>query len=369
MAVDVLKLDLAEQALRPFLDLPRTIYRNDPHYTAPFRASVVASLGRPEFLGRQQALVSMEGGAAVARLVARVSPVLEDEDGRPIGMISFFEALDRMDGVRPLFAAALAWLRDQGANTVVGPMDGDTWHRYRLSVGPFEEPPFLMEPYNPSYYPALFEACGFGLLEKYYSLRVDDADAAARALAPRLNRVLDAGYRLETLRKDRFEKELTRIHRLSRTLFRGNFLFSDIDQESFLQLYAGSKSLIDDDLVLFAVAPDGRDAGFLFSLLDRQRAVKAMRGSTSLLAKLRFFLLKDRVDTLNLKSLGVLEEHRRIGLGAALMHCAYARARDRGLAHVNLCLIKQDNPSGRLDGGLGRQLRRYHLYRFAGDAS
>ena len=369
MAVLVRQLDLDERSLAPFLDLPRTVYRDDPRYTAPFRDSVLASLDRTEFRGRQQALIAVSGGTVVARLVARLSPVLEDQAGLPIGLIGFFEARDQLDAVRSLFCAALDWLSDRGAGLVVGPMDGDTWHRYRLNVGPFEEPPFLMEPYNPAYYPALWQASGFDVLEEYSSLRVADAGAAATALEAKYQKVRSAGYLFETLRRDRFEDELIRIHGLSRELFRGNFLYNDIDQESFLQLYAGSRSLIDDDLVAFAVAPDGRDAGFLFALLDRQRALAAMRGSKGLLAKLRFLRLRNRVDCVNLKSLGVLSEHRKVGLGAALMYYGYARARDRGFRQVNLCLIRQDNPSGRLDGGQGRLLRRYQLYRWRGAAS
>ena len=39
-------------------------------------------------------------------------------------------------------------------------MDGDTWHSYRFVTEPGTEPPFILEPVNPSHWPTLFEALG-----------------------------------------------------------------------------------------------------------------------------------------------------------------------------------------------------------------
>jgi GNAT superfamily N-acetyltransferase len=279
-------------------------------------------------------------------------------------MIGLFEALNRQHAVSALFAEATGWLRKSGAGMIVGPIDGDTWHSYRLNVGPFDAEPFLMEPYNPNYYPRLWEENGFNPLERYYSLQVSDVAGAASRLEKSYHAAEENGYRFENLRTDRFEQELQRFYDLSCTIFAGNFLYSPIALDDFLELYMAARPLVDPDLVTFAVAPDGSDAGFLFAFPDRIRAVRAMRGSRSLLAKLRFFRFRDRVERINLKSLGVLPAHRRAGLGAALMYSGYSAALCKSIDVVNLCLILEGNPSGRLEGGLGRLLRRYHLYKW-----
>ena len=43
--------------------------------------------------------MALENGEPVARLVARASPSLKDEAGRPYGMLGFFEALPDQDEV------------------------------------------------------------------------------------------------------------------------------------------------------------------------------------------------------------------------------------------------------------------------------
>lgn len=361
MTLSIVDSDSGNSLAEAFLAVAHAVYRGDPNYCPPVEKSVMASVARTDFLGAQRVCVAMSGGSPVARLVARRSE-LRDEGGRPYGLIGFFEALEDGESVRELFRTALAWLDGQGVGEVVGPMDGDTWHSYRLNVGPWDEPPFLLEPYNPPYYPGLWEESGFTVHERYFSSRLEDPAAAMRSLEAKRRAVDEAGYVLQPLRLDRFENELGRFHALSCRIFRDNFLYSDIALERFVEIYRGARRLLDPDLVTFAVAPDGTDAGFLFAYPDRFRAVAAMKGRRGPLAALSFLALRGRADAVNLKSLGVVTEHRRSGLGAALMHQGYRVAARKGYDKVNLCLYIEGNPSGGLEGGLARPLREYRLY-------
>jgi GNAT superfamily N-acetyltransferase len=352
--------------LDAFFSLPAGVYSGNPDYVASPREEVLAGLRRPGLADGQRALVALEKNEPVARLVARRSPVLRDGAGRPYGMLGSFEALKgREDAVRELFQEAIGWLRDAGAGPIIGPMDGDTWHRYRLNVGPFDDPPFLLEPYNPPWYEPLWMANGFAVLERYFSKRVDPAVVAAH-LEDRARDALSTGYKLRRLDSSRFEAELGVIYELSRRIFSRNFLYTEISEDEFVRLYAGSRALIDADLVLFAQSPAGEDVGFLFAYPDLFRAVAATRGERNLLARLRFLRHRREADAVDFKTLGVLPEHRRSGVAAALFHEGHRRAVEKGYAHANHCLYKEGNPSGDLDGGQGRVIREYRLYEWQG---
>jgi hypothetical protein len=361
---------------RAFLRLPRLVYAGDPAYCASRLGDVVASLERRDFAERQRAMVAVEAGRPMARLVARLSPALRDAAGRPYGMIGFFEALagdSGGDAAGRLFAEAFAWLRAAGAGEIIGPMDGDTWHRYRLSVGPWEEAPFLLEPYNPPHYRELWEAQGFTVLEGYGSQRVDDLAAVAAHLEPRRQQALAAGYRLRRFEMSRFREELGLIYRLSCAIFAGNFLYTEIPEAEFVALYAGARGLLDPDLIWLAEAAGGECVGFLFAYPDRFREVAALRGGRGPGALLRYgaahLARRGRLPAVNFKTLGVLAAHRRAGVAAALMAQGYLAAAARGYRAAHHCLIRDGNPSGNLDGGHGRVLRRYHLYRLATPAA
>ncbi|HEV8582190.1 MAG TPA: hypothetical protein VGX68_24230 [Thermoanaerobaculia bacterium] len=348
--------------LEGFLDLTHRIYQGDAHYVPAPRQETRAALLRPEFAGVQKVLVALSEDFVVARLVARISPALRDDQGKPYGLIGFFEALGWYDeAVGQLFREGIAWLRRAGAGAIVGPMDGDTWHRYRLNVGPFDDPPFLLEPYNPPYYESLWTASGFVPLERYYSKRIDPAAVVAH-LDGKRRAAEDAGYRLRPLDPKRFRDELRTLYELSRRIFDRNFLYTEIAEAEFYRLYADARGLIDPDLVLFAQSPAGEDVGFLFGYPDRVRAVAAMRGKRNLLAKLRFLRHRNEADAVDFKTLGVLSEHRRAGVAAALFHEGHRRAVEKGYLFANHCLFREGNPSGELDGGAGRVMRTYVLY-------
>ncbi len=348
-----------------FLAVTKRVYAVDPWYLPTPRREVLAALRRREFAAAQKILVAVSDDSVVARLVARLSPELRDDQGKPYGMIGFFEALAWYDdAVGELLRQGIAWLRQAGAGAIVGPMDGDTWHRYRLNVGPFDEPPFLGEPYNPPYYEPLWRANGFVPLERYSSKRVDPS-AVADHLAAKRQAALAAGYRLRPLNLRRFREELRTIYGLSRRIFARNFLYTEIPEGEFLALYAGARSLLDPDLVGFAQAPSGEDVGFLFAYPDRFHAVAAMRGERGLLARLRFFRHRKEAVAVDFKTLGVLPEHRRSGVAAALFHEGHRRATEKGYLFANHCLFREGNPSGELDGGAGRVTRTYVLYALA----
>ncbi len=355
------------RGLRGFLGLPASVYRGDLQYSASPEKTVRRSLFRASFRDHQRLFLSEQDGTGLARVVARLAPELRDQDGKPLGMLGFFEAVDDERATGEMLLEALRWLRSQGAGEILGPMDGDTWHRYRFNVGPFDRPPFLMEPYNKPYYPRLWERVGFVPLEGYHSRSIEDIAPVMATLEPEHERVLAAGYRLRPLDRARLRQELVLIRELSIRSFAGNYLYTQLAEEEFLALYEGVGPLLDAELVWFAHAPDGEVVAFVFAFADRFAAVAAMNGQSHLLAKLRFLRRRGAADAVNVKTLGVLSEHRRARLSYALAYRVYKRARELGLQRANLCLIRDGNPSGKLDAGRGTILRRYTLYRLGRD--
>lgn len=340
-----------------FFELERRVNQHDPYWIASSRDSIRKNLVQSSDCERQWIGVAVEENVRAA-VVARWSPELRDSDGRPIGMHGFFEAENDAPAVRALLDTAASWLHEQGVRRIVGPLNGSTWARYRFNLGPHDVPPFLGEPINPPYYPALWEAAGFTVCEDYYSKRVTNLPGAATELERIDRRVQTQGYRFRTLRPEQFEEELRVFYRLSCAIFAENFLYRPIGWEEFLAMYRPLQPLIDPRFVLFAAAPDGEDVGFLFCYPERRRAVAAAARRWGKLG----YLWHSFTRTINIKSLGVVAKHRRSGLGAALMQQGYARAAKAGYRSANLCLIRSDNPSGRLDGAIGEVIRHYRLY-------
>lgn len=326
--------------------------------------SVTRSLLREKFLGCQRVFSVFDdiGERSVGHIVARISPTLKCLQGKPVGMLGFFAGLNQPEPIGRLLNFAGQWLREHGAGSVIGPIDGDTWHSYRINLGPFEEPAFLMEPTNPPWYESLWTSARFTPVDRFHSKVIHDVPAAAEATCAALQAARDHGYRFRTLDKSRFEDELKTIYRISCQSFVDNFLYDEISESVFLELYRPSQNIVDPRLVLFAEDSVGEPVGFLFNVVDYQRAVQSMRGGKGLGAKVRFMLNKKHANAVNFKSIGILPEHRRKSLAAALMNLGYKATIEMGYRRANLCLIRDGNASSSLDGGQGKILRRYALY-------
>jgi GNAT superfamily N-acetyltransferase len=327
-----------------FHAVPAALYASEPPGTAPSRDAVERNLARREFQSAQRAWVGFLDGEPAGRVVARLSSALTDGDGAPYGMLGFFECRNDASVARVLFDDAIPWLRAKGARRIVGPMDGDTWHRYRVNAGPFNQAPFPLEPWNPPYYHALWEGYGFTTLETYSSKWIADVSVLLPALESGLARSHERGVRIRQLKRDRLRDELALVHGLSSRIFAEAFLYSPISTEEFLAMYAGLERFLDPELVLFAETASGEPVGFVFAYDDPTRPA------------------------VHYKTIGVLAEWRRPGVAHALSHRVYSAALRRGRPQGNHALMRDDNRSQALDQGHGEPFRRYVLYEWTESA-
>lgn len=345
-----------------FYELPQRVYANDPFYLPASVKKVESEITDRPMGEKQVVLVVVGPDGPEARLVVRTAHNLARNRADRSGTFGYFESTDNPKAVAILMRHAQHWLSRHGITHAIGPMNGDTWHTYRFSLGPYNRSPFLMEPYNPSYYPQLWQNVGFKPLAYYYSKHIPDLEPVLTKLRKFKTRALRQGVVFRPLDLSAFEEQLRILYELSCRIFADNYFYREIDFEAFRKLYRDVRTILKKELVWFAFDKTDRPAGFIFSLPDYYDAVKSMQGHRHLWAKFKFLLNRGQVDTVNIKTVGTLPDYRGTGLGPALMYQAYSQACELGLRKANLCLIHEDNASGRLDGGCGTVIRKYCLY-------
>ena len=351
----VVQIDPQDSAVQRFLRLTDLIYAGDPLTIAPSNRADLALILDPDYVDRQALFLVEQDGRTLGRCAARLRA------DSTTGTIGFFECVNDIDACRLVLDAAERWLNQGGATRVLGPMDGDTWHRYRFSLGPLDVSPFLKEPYNPLYYPVLWQACGYAELDRYLSAAMIDPAGSLQNLAPILRRVRRHGYTFRMIHKDRLDQELPILHRLSLEIFADNRQYTPISEPSFRRLYDGIQVLLVPPLCQFCCAPDGTEIGFVFCYPDYADAVRAMRGRSGWLASLKFLLCR-RTTRVCIKSLGCLPRYRGVGAGPALVALALEQIVALGYREALMCLMHSQNDSRRLDGGSSLPFREYALY-------
>ncbi len=284
-----------------------------------------------------------DGSDLVARCSLWWRRVPTYQDHR-VGLIGHYAARDAA-GASQLLRAAGDELAGQGCTLAVGPMDSNTYQRYRLVTDRGTEPPFFLEPDNPAAWPAHFVASGFSVLARYCSALQLDLAAPDERLERITQRLERRGIRIRPLRLDHFERDVRAMHAIATASFSQSVLHTPIDADAFARLYQPLRAYVVPDLVLIAECDDV-PVGLLFTLPDWLQAQR-----------------EPRVTTLILKTIAVRPAFAGHGLAGALIARGLLTAQQLGYTRVIHALMHERNTSVRLsDRYHATIMRRYALY-------
>ena len=269
------------ERLSEFIEFPWTVYRDDPLWVPPLREQVFHQLSGASVFsryGRTQLFMCESQGRVAGRIAALVNTRLRDRNDRVIGQLGFFECLDDPAAASDLVEAGLEWLRAQGAREVLAPINGGAHRTHRLQTRGFDRQPFLFEPRNPPYYPALLERCGFTVIHRWFSYEMTRAQAASRLhqFEHVMGRRPPHGH-IEELRPEQTLETLTRIYRLLDGCWTGHIGYSSLDFEEFAEVFGGPLSIMGSGNISVFVRNE-RDSGLAFVYPDYVADMRALQG-------------------------------------------------------------------------------------------
>ncbi len=260
-----------------------------------------------------------------------------------LGAIGHFSACDRSSAAT-LLNGACAEIGSQGCRFAVGPMDGNTWRRYRFVSEAGDQPPFFLEPENPREYPGFFIDSGFQPLATYTSALTENLLYEDKRAEEHEARFRAEGLSLEPIDPAQFEKTLAEIHALSLVSFQNNFLYTPIDVASFLAMYTKIRPVLRPSLVILA-RHEGRLVGYVFGVPDMSAPARGLP-----------------IDTAIIKTLAIDPARRFAGLGSVLLRQVHRAASALGMKRAIHALMHENNRSRILSGRSARTFRRYTLY-------
>ena len=149
---------------RAFVQFPLTLYKDNPYFVPPLYGDEMAQFKKKHAYSDTCDTVfflAMQGKQVVGRIqgiLQRQSNDLRDEK-----RVRFtrFDAINDVDVARALFTAVENWAREQGMDSVCGPLGYSDLEREGLLIEGFDQLSTFEEQYNFDYYPALLEACGY----------------------------------------------------------------------------------------------------------------------------------------------------------------------------------------------------------------
>lgn len=355
-----------------FLNVPLKVYEKDPNWVQPLRSSIAKQLSPEntffEYGETQEFIaVSETSGEALGRVVAAINKRLIEREQKQIGLFGYFECVEDFEVAEALLDKAAEWLSDRDMKTVRGPIDLSTHNNCFFLVDGFDSQPFLMMPYNPSYYPEFMEKAGWQKAKDAYAYDLD--------LQKPLPDKFEKGYKIASksgisfrplrLKGEEFEEDCRSLYRLFTTAFANNWSSSARTEEEFLEEAKDLQQLVDPNI--FCIAEDnGKMIGFFMALPDYNVALKKVKGKLNWLGIIKFLWYRRQIKEARVIAICSLPEYRRKMVPLAVIYLGMqgGTTKKKTYKKAELSWVLEDNiPSRKVIEATGATIcKTYRIY-------
>lgn len=297
-----------------FVDLPWSLYRNDPNWRPPLKADVHELINpngkNPWFQhGKAAFFLARQGGKVVGRISAQVCQLVQER--RPgLGQWGLFETIDDSAVASALIATAEEWLQAQGMTRAQGPISISIWDEPGLLVQGFDHPPRVMMGYHQPYYQRHIEAAGYLGVKDLQAWSVPVADGFPEIV----NRIVAAGeknsrIRIRQLDMSRYEADAAILLDILNEAWSENWGYVPLTDAEQRYVTKKLKPLAYPHLVRIAEY-DGEPVAFMISLPDANELMKDLNGELLPFgwAKLLWRLRNPQVDWFRVPLMGVKQK-------------------------------------------------------------
>ena len=282
--------------LKAFINLPWTIYRNDPQWVPPLRRDLKKRFDETQypFFDHAEAefLIARRQGRVVGRIVAIKNDIHIDFHGEQVGFFGFFESIEDPEVAAALFFHAAQWLRERKLGVMRGPVNYSTNDDCGLLVEGFDSPPMIMMSYNPPYYLNLIEGFGFEKAKDLLAYEITDEVQVPERLERTVQWIKKRKkITIRPLVKKHIHQEIQRVKEIYNSAWEKNWGFVPMTDREIDYMAQELIQIIDPDLLLFAEIEE-EPVAFILALPDflccaeaRQRTPVSVRAPQTSLAQ------------------------------------------------------------------------------------
>lgn len=359
--MNIVRIDLDNKTqVDDFLRLPFVIYRDTPQWVPPLQMDERLRLDPKRFPFYKHshaaffiAYKSKTGARPVptGRLAILDNRPYNDFNHEAAAFFYLFECEDDLEAAQGLFEAGIEWARSRGLTKIIGPKGFSPMDGFGLLVKGFEHRPAFGLPYNPDYYPALIEACGFQR----------DRDAVSGYIGTDVQfpeRIHELADRIKTrrgLRIARYEKRsdlralVPKLKDLYNGALRGTAGNAPVSDEE-AEALANQMLWFADPKLIKIVMKDDEPVGFLLAYPNISAALQKTRGRLFPFGWLALLRELKRTDWLDINGAGLVPEYRGSGGMAILYSEMFKSVRESGqFKHAEVVQIGMENEAMQRD--------------------
>ena len=366
---------------KQFVELAWQINADNPHWVPPLRRTQQELLGykRHPFHDDAdvQTFLATKDGRPCGRIAAIIHRAHQRRYKERRGYFGFFESIDDEEVSGALFDVAIDWLRQNGMESVRGPMNPSFNYELGMLIDGFDKSPTFMMTYNPPYYHRLVERYGgFAKAQDMYAYRGDlETLKTLRSETHALFIVDEAKRRLNLqtrqMNKAKFGEEIRMFLNIYNRAFDGHWGFVPLSEGEVVRISSELKHLIAPELTTVAEV-DGEPVGCVFGMPDYNPRIKKIDGRLFPTGLIRLLWNRRAISRVRMIATNVVPEYQRWGVGLVLLHEMVPAAIEWGLQEAEFSWIMESNrlSVGTCERGGCVRTKTYRLYdRDLGDGS
>jgi GNAT superfamily N-acetyltransferase len=343
---------------RRFQHLPWAIYaphgtHRDPNWVPPILAQERQLLGwghHPFFDNAEiVTLLAERGDQTVGRLAVLVNHIHNRKYNEQRGFFGFFECVNDAAVVLALFETGDDWLRQRGMTTVRGPVNPSLNYTCGSLVDGFDRPPCFLMTYNPPYYAALLECCGFAKSQDLYAYEMDTTLLAAitERYKPMVLAALERSRvvirRFDT--KNYQQESETYLDIYNRSL-EGTWGFTPLQPREARHIAGELRHVIVPQFAVFAEM-DGQPIGALLALLDYNQILRKLNGRLFPFGFVRLLTGRRHITAARAMAMTMVPGYQNAGLAIVLMDNLVVAAANWGLERYEFSWVLESNTNSR----------------------
>ncbi len=354
-----------------FINLPWTIYDDDPHWVPPLKLERRLHFSRlnPYFKNATwQAWLAYRKGIPVGRICAQIDQTHRQFHGSNTGHFGLLEFINDPVVVSALTSAGEAWLSDRGTTHISGPFSFSINQECGVLVDGFDTPPVILMPHSKPWYGTLLEQQGYSPAMDLLAYWIETDFVPSRVMKTLVAK-FDKRIQLRPLRRKQFGEEMEILRDIFNDAWSDNWGFIPFSKEEFAELGTSLRLFISDNFVQIAEL-DGKPVAFVVVLPNLNEILSQLDGSLLPLGWLRLYqgVTQKSIRTGRVPLMGVRKQYQNstLGLTLALMVCNAAcdAARESGIKAVEMSWILENNKGMRsiLDNIGSKEYKRYRIY-------
>lgn len=323
--------------LDAFLEVPHRIYGDDPKWVAPLRFEVRDRLtpAKNPFFEHADAMLftAFRDGQPVGRLSAQVDHEHLRRHQDQVGFFGFFDTADDPEVAHALLGHAERWLREQGVQTMRGPLSLSINEEAGLLVEGFEHPTTLMNNYARPYQGALAESYGLSKAKDLFGWHYHVQSIPKRAERAWESITALPDVRIRRVQRRHMKRDLDIILEVFNEAWSDNWGFVPSTPAEARKMAEDMRLLIDEELSYIAEV-SGRPVGVLVCLPNLVEVSRDFGGRLSPrnIAKLLWRLKVKTPESARLMLLGLRKEVRQSKQLAGLAMAMYVELTKNGSA-------------------------------------